>query len=300
MADKKGRSEERTDFFGNKYTQHYDEHGNKAGRSEERTGFLGGKYVQHYDQSGAKAGRSEDRAGFLGNTYTQHYDQSGGKTGRSEIRSRLLGDTYTQHHDQAGSKTGWSERKSGFFGKRFTQHYGHAAPGTSPGGMQSTSGSTASFAGGYPSVVRPTKRSFVARSHLGRLFGFIYWAAVVWFWGWYLYLGFRYNGQQRALDSLQHSLLPLWSPTGDPVLNFLIDALMVLAGLALVPGILAGGLVLIAIVLALAAASVVGMLLVSLAQVSITGEILATAIGAAIVLLLGRSALRRFRRRARG
>ena len=40
MSDKDGRSEEKTDFWGNKYTQHYDNEGNKIATSEEKESLL--------------------------------------------------------------------------------------------------------------------------------------------------------------------------------------------------------------------------------------------------------------------
>ena len=41
MSKKDGWTEEKTDFWGNTYTQQYDQDGNKAGWSEEKTGVFG-------------------------------------------------------------------------------------------------------------------------------------------------------------------------------------------------------------------------------------------------------------------
>lgn len=128
MADKKGWSEERTDIFGNKYIQHFDEDGSKVGWSEERTGLFGDTYVQHHDQSGTKTGWSEERAGIFRDSYVQHHDQSGSKAGWSESRSGIFGDDYVQHHDQSGAKAGWSEERTGLFGGRYKQHYERVPP----------------------------------------------------------------------------------------------------------------------------------------------------------------------------
>jgi hypothetical protein len=99
MSDKSGYSEERTDWLGNKYTQHYDKDGNKAGYSDERTDWLGNKYTQHHDKEGSKAGYSDERTDWLGNEYTQHHDKEGSKAGYSDERTDWLGNKYTQHYD---------------------------------------------------------------------------------------------------------------------------------------------------------------------------------------------------------
>lgn len=137
---KSGSSEERTDIFGNKYIQHYDEYGNKAGTSEKKTGIFGDTYTQHYDKDGNKAGTSEQRTGIFGDSYTQHYDKYGSKSGTSEQRTGIFGDTYTQHYDKYGSKSGTSETRTGIFGDTYTQHYG------SSGGY---SGSSDSYSDSY-------------------------------------------------------------------------------------------------------------------------------------------------------
>jgi len=126
MSDKKGWSEEKTDFWGDKYTDHYDQDGNKTGWSEEKTDFFGDKYTQHHDESG-KGGWSEERTDFFGDNYTQHHDASGKEAGWSEHRTDVFGDSYTRHHDVSGGKEDWSEPRTDFFGDRYTQHYGSSA-----------------------------------------------------------------------------------------------------------------------------------------------------------------------------
>lgn len=121
MSEKSGRSEEKTDIFGNKYTEHYDADGKSVGRSEERSGIFG-TYTQHYDRDGKKAGTSEERTSVFGD-YTQHYDADGKRGGTSRYTSDIFGQRYTQHYDQADSKSGTSERRSSLAGS-YTQHYG--------------------------------------------------------------------------------------------------------------------------------------------------------------------------------
>ena len=108
MADKEGWSEEKTDMWGDKYTQHYDEHGNKTGWSEQKTDMWGDKYTQHHDQDSDKTGWSEQKTDMWGDKYTQHHDQDSDKTGWSEQKTDMWGDKYTQHHGQSGGRIGSS------------------------------------------------------------------------------------------------------------------------------------------------------------------------------------------------
>jgi hypothetical protein len=127
MASKNGRSEEKTDLFGNRYVQHYNEKGEKIGTSEEKKTLLfGDSYTQHYDQKDKKSGTSEEKETLVfGDRYTQHYDQRDKKSGTSEEKETLVfGDRYTQHYDQRDKKSGTSEEKETLiFGDRYTQHY---------------------------------------------------------------------------------------------------------------------------------------------------------------------------------
>jgi hypothetical protein len=127
MSDKKGWSEEKTDWAGNKYIQHYDEDGQKDGWSEVKSGILGGDYVQHHDQDGNKIGYSENKSSFASGDYTQHHDQDGNKTGYSENKSSFVSGDYTQHHDQSGTETGYSEERQRALLGNYTQHHGYSA-----------------------------------------------------------------------------------------------------------------------------------------------------------------------------
>ena len=100
MAQGTGRSEERTDFLGNKYTIHYDGDGNEIGRSEHRDAALFDvEHIQHYDSHGNEIGRSEYRdATLFYGEHIQHYDSDLKKTGRSEHRDATLFDgEHIQH-----------------------------------------------------------------------------------------------------------------------------------------------------------------------------------------------------------
>ncbi len=117
-----GRSETRTDFWGDQYQQHHDANYDKAGYTEQRTDLWGDQYQQHFSQQGDKTGHSEGREDFLGDPYTQHYNQQGEKTGYSERKEDWLGGEYTQHYDQHGNRIGRSEERTDLFGDKYTKH----------------------------------------------------------------------------------------------------------------------------------------------------------------------------------
>ena len=121
-----GESRERDGFFG-KYTEHFDDDGNKIGESREREGFFG-KYTEDTDAQSNKIGESREREGFFGN-YTEHTDSSGNKTGESREQDGFFG-KYTEHTDDAGNKVGESRERDGFFG-RYTEHTGSGWTGES-------------------------------------------------------------------------------------------------------------------------------------------------------------------------
>lgn len=147
MANKRGRSEKKTTFWGKEYVQHYDSKGNKSGRSEQKETFFGKKYTQHSDTKGEKRGHSEKKETWTGRQYTQKYNASGEKSGRSEKKTGFFGNRYTQHYDREGRKSDWSERKETFFGKRYNQRYGdepssRSSASTGPGNPSRSYGGT--------------------------------------------------------------------------------------------------------------------------------------------------------------
>lgn len=142
MSNKKGRSEEKTDWFGDKYVQHYDEHGVEVGRSEDKTDWFGDKYVQHYGEQDDEIGRSEDKTDWFGDEYTQHFDESDNKSGISEEKTDWFGDQFTQHLDQSGNETGRSEAKTDWLGDGYIQHWG-SSPGDTSSRRVSPRNSTA-------------------------------------------------------------------------------------------------------------------------------------------------------------
>lgn len=155
MANKKGKSEKKTSFWGKEYVQHYDSKGNKSGRSERKETFWGKKYTQHYDSKGEKRGKSEKKETWTGKEYTQKYNTRGEKSGKSENKEGFFGNQYRQHFDQQGNKTDWSENKETFFGNKYRQRYGDEKP-KAPRVTSSARAGSGSYAGGDSSSVRPT------------------------------------------------------------------------------------------------------------------------------------------------
>jgi hypothetical protein len=176
MSDKSGRSEEKEDFWGNKYTQNYDKDGNKTGWSEQKEGFWGNQYTQNYDEDNNKTGRAEDKEDFWGHKYEQQYNEDNDKTGWNEDKESFWGNKYEQHYNEDDDKTGWSERKEGFWGNKYTQHYDNGASSrsstySSPSNSSTSSsysgssGSSASIGSGYSTTSYATSaRGFSSSS----------------------------------------------------------------------------------------------------------------------------------------
>jgi len=118
-----GTSKERDGLFG-KYTEHFDDDGNKVGESKERDGLFG-KYIENSDAEGNKTGESREKDGFFGD-YTEYSDSSGNKIGESRDREGLFG-AYTEHSDSEGKKIGESREREGLFGN-YTDHSGGFHP----------------------------------------------------------------------------------------------------------------------------------------------------------------------------
>lgn len=125
--DESGHSEERKDWLGQPYTQHFDAEGNPSGHTEEKKDWLGQPYDAHFDKDGKEAGHSEDKKDWLGNSYTEHHDAEGSVAGSSEPERDWLGNPYTAHRDPEGSDAGYSERKRDWLGNSYVSHHGVGA-----------------------------------------------------------------------------------------------------------------------------------------------------------------------------
>lgn len=118
------KSKQKTGFFGDKYTEHTNDQGEKIGESRQRTGFFGGEYTEHTDKDGNKTGESRDRTGFFGSEYVEHTNKMGDKTGESNQRTGFFGDKYVEHTDKDGNKIGESRKKKGFFRDEYVENTG--------------------------------------------------------------------------------------------------------------------------------------------------------------------------------
>lgn len=137
----------------------------------------------------------------------------------------------------------------------------------------------------------PTHR----KSILWRALRWPYWAAAFSFWFFYLYHIFTSGRPERATELLQTYGRQIWSPTTDPVLNFIADASLILAAAALWLGVIIAGLVLAAVLFGLLVLGAVVRSLALLASLSTTGAVLAWAIGAGAVFLCVRALVRKMR-----
>jgi len=171
-----GRSEERTDWLGNKYIQHYDDDDNKVGTSREREDFFGNKYTGHRDASDGKIGTSRIRQDFFGSEYDEHKDQDGNKLGWSESREGFSGNRYDQHRDNDDHKVGWSERRTGWLGDKYTHHegdhppYSHDRPSDESSSRPESSGSGSDYgtSDSYGSSPSPANRNSEKGSSVGK------------------------------------------------------------------------------------------------------------------------------------
>jgi hypothetical protein len=98
---------------------------------------------------------------------------------------------------------------------------------------------------------------------------YLYIGIIVLFWVLAFYFYFQGNKNPgAAVERIILLVSPLWSPTSDSVLNFLIDAILVVAGIVIGIGVVMLGIVLIVLTLYIA-------FIVWLASISVTGTILA-------------------------
>lgn len=118
-----GKSIERDGVFG-KYTEHFDDDGNKVGESKIVDGVFG-KYVEHTDRHGNKVGESKYREGIF-EDYTEHFTRDGKKVGESKDREGIFED-YTEHYSSDGKKLGESKFREGIF-QDYTEHTGEPLP----------------------------------------------------------------------------------------------------------------------------------------------------------------------------
>lgn len=120
----------------------------------------------------------------------------------------------------------------------------------------------------------------------GSVLAWLYCGSIILFWLLFLYDGFTGRNPGATFIGI---IRPFWSPTNDPVLNFLIDAVIVVLGLAIGVGILVTGFFLLIVLLVL---SLSIWFLSWLASISITGAILSASIVIGTIILIVRHLLK--------
>jgi uncharacterized protein YecT (DUF1311 family) len=120
------RSEETTNWLGDKITVHYNDDGDKIGESRNETTILGTPYVEHRDAHGNKVGESRNETTILGTPYVEHRDTHGNKVGESSDETTVLGTHYVEHRDARGNELGQSHDEKDWAGKRYKSHSGTA------------------------------------------------------------------------------------------------------------------------------------------------------------------------------
>lgn len=117
-----GRSERRTDYLGEEYTQHYDEKGNRIEKTFSRTDLFGETYLEHRDNEGNIIGDSRTYNDMFGDEYLRHRNRSGDFVGTSKNGTDFFGDAITTHLDSNGNVTGKSTPRTDVLGNRYVSH----------------------------------------------------------------------------------------------------------------------------------------------------------------------------------
>ncbi len=117
-----GRSELRTDFLGEEYTQHYDDKGNRIGTTHTRADLFGETYLEHRDNKGNIAGDSRTYSDMFGDEYMRHRNRSSDFVGTSKSDNDFFDDAFVTHRDAKGSVTGRSTPRTDLLGARYISH----------------------------------------------------------------------------------------------------------------------------------------------------------------------------------
>jgi hypothetical protein len=120
------KSVEKSDWFGHKWTEHYDDDGNKVGESQERRDGFGHRWSEHTDSDGNKTGESHEKRDGFGHSWTEHTYSDGNKTGESQERRDGFDHRWTEHTDSDGNVTGESRERRDGFDHTWTEHTGFA------------------------------------------------------------------------------------------------------------------------------------------------------------------------------
>ena len=117
-----GMSEQRMDFLGDEYTQHYDDKGNRIGTTHMRTDLFGETYLETRDNAGNIVGDSRTYNDMFGNEYLRHRDRSGNFVGTSTSNTDFFGDAFVTHRDSKGNLAGRSASQTDILGNQYVSH----------------------------------------------------------------------------------------------------------------------------------------------------------------------------------
>lgn len=117
-------SREKTDWAGNKYTEHYDSDGRIIGESREKTDWAGNKYTEHRDIDGGKLGESREKEYWTGTNYNEYINNEGRKVAESTNKTNFTGSEFTEYRDTDGHKIGESRIKNNWTGSKYTENTG--------------------------------------------------------------------------------------------------------------------------------------------------------------------------------
>jgi len=109
----------------------------------------------------------------------------------------------------------------------------------------------------------------------------LYWGAVISFWLLFIYLSYTNHDPNVALKIIGNYLKLIWSPTNDPVLNFIIGTVIVVFVIVIGVGIIVSGFYLI---IGFFVIGITVLILTWLASLSVTGAIIAALITIGIII----------------
>lgn len=117
-----GRSRERTDWFGNEYTEHLDDERNVVAKSVVKKDWWGNEYIETRNAEGEVIETSRQREGWFGREYVEHRNADGEKSGESQDRTGWFGDEYVEHRDAEGVEQSRSRERTDWWGDPYTEH----------------------------------------------------------------------------------------------------------------------------------------------------------------------------------
>lgn len=115
-------SRERSDWLGNRVTEHVDDSGRVVSHSRERKDMFGNTYTEHTDAAGNTVGTSRSRTDMFGDEYVEHRDSDNNVQGSSRRRKDIFGDEYVENRDKHARKTSESRESKDIFGDRKVKH----------------------------------------------------------------------------------------------------------------------------------------------------------------------------------